>query len=515
MSILTAPDDLTLDCTNFDGTDGDGWFDYTTLEIGLDPAAAGSVNLTTDGIAGQALFSCAKKLWHGTYDGVDDVPANGGDIWSAYPFPFEMITATSGELVGGWDFAGSTPIDKTHREFVKSFGWNVRDTSGNLLAVWSAFRGLGDLSAVTTPATSVYLDIGEGSGTVQNLENGVLISDTVATLPINEAFCVYRDDNGDGSADFDYRSNDATLYVREFNATNLLTFSQTSTSEIGETGLTNILYSLPLQPVAVDTKQSDTYANVFTSAIAPYNSMSIEFNASAISRSLSTNGPYNFGVEIDANGGTLEQVYTWLQAQLLQAVDIDETSSGAVQYGHLIAELLFWIGDTLYTQQTDTPDTASIDGVYITNFNATQTGNIVMADNTGTDRTFPTLAPVTYTIGANGTGDTAFYYRTYFATADGFASNPAGTASAHIVQDSASNDMAGLITAETISSGVFTRTYAYDSAQDGGGAGQDRVLFVAAIGLATGQYVSADNIALTSAGASVSLVPALERNYVA
>lgn len=499
MTITVDPDDLTLG-TDFSVTTGNVWFNTGTLRIGIDPSF--DANMDADGLTMQCLYSFAKEVWQ------------SNQAYAAFPFPFTPITDESFEVIDGWDFEGTDVEDKTTRHLVKSAGWNVRNTSGNITQTWVGVRALGDADAITNEAAATYLDLGQGSGTVQTLE-GAYITDTKTTLPINEPFMVLRDDDGDGNtaegSDFDLTGNELVLYIREFG----LSYARAGTSALGVSTLENVLYSLPIGSIASDSKITASFSDANGGA-APYSGMSINFQDTADSASLGSNGPYSFGVEVVANGGTLEQVYEFIQAKLLSATDVDSSVGGsATQYGRLLAEFAEFVGDTLLTSQTDTPDAGGA-GVYVTGFDSTQTGNAQFTDNTNVVRVFPNLVPIVINFGANAQTDTDAFYRLYWAQSDSFATvgNSFGSATAVLVDDSAGSDIGGDVDSDPdYSSGTITKTYAYDDPQNGdGGGGSDRDVILVVIGLTGAQYVTATGT-ITSTGLTLSPAPALERNY--
>ena len=498
MTITVDPDDITLATDNSVST-GNVWFNTSTQRIGIDPSY--DSNMDDDGLTFQCLYSFAKEVWQ------------ANQSYAAFPFPFTPITDNSFEVIEGWDFEGTDVEDKTTRHLAKSAGWNVRNTSGAITQTWAGVRALGNADAVTNEAIATYLDLGEGSGAVQTLE-GSYISDTKTTLPINEPFMVYRNDDGSGSlsgSDFDLTGQELVLYIREYG----LTYARAGTAALGVSTLENVLYSLPIGTISTDSKISASFSDANGGA-APYSGMSIEFENSAQSESLGSNGPFNFGVTVAANGGSVQQVYEHVQAKLLSATDIDATTGGtATQYGRLLAEFVEFVGDTLITRATDTPD-AGGSGVYIDNFLSTQTALCQMTDNTGTVRVFPTLAPITINIGANGQSDTDTIYRLYYAASDAYASaaDSFGSETAVLVDDSTGADIGGDVDSDSgYSAGVITKTYAYDDDQAGSGSGgNDRNVVLVVIGLSGAQYVTAEGT-ITSSGVTLSAAPALERNY--
>lgn len=155
-----------------------------------------------------------------------------------------------------------------------------------------------------------------------------------------------------------------------------------------------------------------------------------------------------------------------------------------------------------------------------TSFTYANTGTLETetADTAGTVydrnyRTYPYVAALTLNFGDNLKNDAAAKYWVFF-TDDNAGVNLGhdfGTADAIIAKTQAGVDMTGDVSAAS----SVQLTYDYDgNVQRGAGsAGQDAPITVVALGLTTGQYVSATGTIARSTANVVSLVAALERNY--
>ena len=108
------------------------------------------------------------------------------------------ITDESFELVDGWDF-----VADASRYLVRTGGWTVRNTSGNITQSGPASSA----SAPSNQRSALYQQSSGGSATNVQL-----------TGQINQAVQIFRDDDGDGStaegSDFDRRTY-FKLFVRE------------------------------------------------------------------------------------------------------------------------------------------------------------------------------------------------------------------------------------------------------------------------------------------------------------
>ena len=452
MALITDPDDLNQST--------EVTFDTSAKTIDL--AEAG--NLSSDGVTLKALYSFCKEEWR---TDASLIPIE---------FPFTPITDESFELKDGWDFA-----DDASRYLIRTGGWNVLNTSGVVTQIWTGVVGLGDIES----DDQLYFDQGQGAVNFQ------------LTGPVNQAVQVYSDPNGDGSvADgFDRRTN-LTLFVREQGQV----FGTSNIAGIGVTSLSNIANRFPIS-TAADLKVTESDVNI--AANTPYTGMSITYHATAQTRDIGGSNR-DFGIIIDGNNGTAEQIYEFVQYQLRQNSDIDDDASSLI--GKTADELLRFTGDSLATLTATNPDGGGT-GVYIDNFQTADTNRISFIDNTGTSRTFPFVAVTTVNFNSNLSGDASAIYRVFFTDANG---NAYGTSSAIIVDDNSAADVAGNVSSNT----SIQFDFDYDNNVQGGRtSGTDADITVVAIGLSTGQFVSATGTITRSTTNSISLVAPLERNY--
>ncbi len=177
------------------------------------------------------------------------------------------------------------------------------------------------------------------------------------------------------------------------------TFAEATLASGGETILSNRVFKFPLAN-ASDLKITAT--DVTIDGSAPYTGMTITYYATPQSKGgggLLVGGPYNFGVVVDGNNGTNQQVYEWTQRQLRKNTDID--AGGAIGIGRTLDGMHRFVGDLLECGSTDGGLTfpnnplAGGDGVFIENLNAASKNFTLFFDNTGTKRYFPVSVPVT------------------------------------------------------------------------------------------------------------------------
>lgn len=437
-------------------------------------------NLSTDGVTLKALYSFLKEEWRNDPHGKN---------LAAFPFPMVPITDEAFEFVDGWDF-----LNDTARYLIRTAGWTVRNTAGAVTAMWAGIIGLGTIEANDQ---LYYQQVSGGAAT-----NVQLLGQ------INQAVQILRDDDGDGvyaeGSDFDRRS-----YFRLFAREQGQVYGLAELSDIGVSQMAAQAYRFPIS-TAADLKI--THADVAIDAnadnvadVAPYNGMSITYHATPQVRSIGGTNR-NFGIIIDGNGGTAEQIYEFVQWSLRRPTDIDADASTLV--GKTADELLEFVGDTLKTKSANNPDGGG-SGVFIDDYQTVDINRLVFTDNTATERTFPFVAALTLSFGDNLKNDAGAKYFVYFTTLPG-AGNDFGEAGALLVDDNAGADMTGNVGGASSVSLSFN----YDGNVQGGRTpATDAAITVVGIGLATGQYVRATGTIARSVSNSVSLVAALERNY--
>lgn len=624
MALITDPDNLNQ------GVEVD--FDTTAKTITLNQAG----NLSTDGVTLQALYSFCKEEWK---NDASLIPVE---------FPFVPITDESFELVEGWDF-----VDDASRYLIRTAGWAVKNLAGAVIQKWAGIIGLGSIevddqiyfnqgAGATDGATNVQLlgqvnqaiqilDDPNGDGNfadgfdrtneftlfvreqAQSYDSSNLTSIGVAALD-SQAYRFPLNTGGDTKISASDATIDTTApytdATNQFTATDI---SFTNPSTISTAGLVDFS-GLTAGDIIIVT---GTASNDGTYEVSAANSTTITVSSSDIQtesagasmtvaqslmkiiyyaspQSVTISGiPYDFGVEIDAAGGTAEQVYEFVQRQLRRDIDINAAATGGDVIGKTTDALLEFVGDDLKAIEAVT-GIASVNpegggnGVYISNFQAGDTNRLFFVDNTGTPVQYDFVAVTTLSFNANLTGDADAIYRVFFTT------NPAGnygTSSAIIVHanDSVgSSDVSFDSTADTITSAgaidfslfnpgdyievensasndgfykvlsVATTTnpndtinidttfaglpltegagatvtitqaamgeisgqssiqfdFNYDNNQQGGRTqATDAPITVVAIGLQTGQFVSAETTIERTVTNSASLVAPLERNY--
>ena len=172
-------------------------------------------------------------------------------------------------------------------------------------------------------------------------------------------------------------------------------------------------------------------------------------------------------------------------------------SGVGTKIGKVSNSLFRFIGDRLYTTA----------GVYIDNFDQADINNYTFTDNSGVERTFPYVATGTIVFNSNLVNDTDAVYRMYFTSTP---SGNYGTDNAILVKNITGDDISGSINGDSSVSFSFD----YDSNSQGGRtAGTDANITLVAIGLNTGQFVSATGTIRRDTNQNFSLVAARDRVF--
>lgn len=445
------------------------------VEVTIDTAArtialneAG--NLSSDGATAQAIYSFLKEEW------------KNDAALIAFPFPLVAITPEQFEFVSGWE-----PLDDATRRLIRSGNWREVATDGSAKREYLGVITLGNIDSADT---AYYAFGGDASRS--------LFSYTGA---VNEPVQTFGDTN---NGDFDYRAEALTVYIREQGKT----YDQTAAGEIGLTTLDSqaAVPRFPLQESA-DLKVSTLDADIETQT--PFTNMSISYLSTAATRSIGGTNR-DFGVIVDAAGGTAEQVYEWVQYQLRRDANING-ATGAVN-GYLADSLLAFVGDRLDTLNASNPNGGGT-GVFVDNLDPSDTNRIRFADNTETYRTFPFVAAGTIAFNDTLVADPDAIYTMFYADPDltGGSGDEYGSAGAIVVNDADGNPITGAVAGQQSISFDFD----YDGNTQGGRtSGTDADVVVVAIGLAEAQFISTTGKITRTSGQSFSLVSALERNYL-
>ena len=461
MAKITDPDSLVRASTAPNlGVNGNIFIDTTAKTI----AMAQYLLLDAGGVTLQAVYSYIKEEWK------DDAAL------IKFDFPLVSITAEQMELVNGWDFA-----DQTTKDLIRDGGWALKDGAG-----------LSQEEYMNVTTLGAFDDAGNDQAYYLQSAGGSPVN-IVLTGEVNQAVKIYGDVT---HGNFDYRAY-FQMFLRE-EAKKYAYYDLIVGQNIG--ALTYKKYALPLSNGSDALKI--THTDAFIAGNAPYTGMSITWGA--VQRNIGGSN-YNFGIVINGNNGTAEEIYEFVQYELRQASDID--AGVGSETGTISEAQLQFVGDTLQTLLT------SDGGVYIDNFLPADTNRIEFIDNTGATRTFPFVAAGSLNFNDNLQNDASAKYWMFY-TNDDAGDNTGrdfGTTSAMLVDNNAGADFTGLVGGNA--SIGFDFDYDGNVQRGAASAGTDVPITLVASGLGSAQYVKASGTLLRSNANNFSLVSSLERNY--
>jgi hypothetical protein len=425
-----------------------------------------------DGVTLQALYSFAKEEWRTDAELIK------------YPFPFIAITGEQFEVFNGWDFVtGAT------RTYIKDGGWALRDTGGVIQEEYMNVTSLG-----------LFNNSGVDQAYYLQVDGGTPV-DIVNPGEVNQAIKIY---GGASYGNFDYRTF-FRIYLREqgkiYGFYDLIAEQNITALTFRKFALP-LVNSLDLKITASDLDIDDNSDGI--ADVGPYSGMSITYFTTGQTRTIGASN-YDFSIIIDGNNGTAEQIYEFVQWSLRQIVDID-AGAGTVR-GDISQELLLFIGDGLRTRFT------TDGGVFIDNFQATDTNRLEFTDDTNVIRTFPFVAAGQIIFNDNLQNDISAKYFVFY-TNDDAGDNTGrdfGTATALLIKDNSTTDITGDVSGQT--SIAFDYDYDNNTQRGVASAGFNAPFTAIALGLTTAQYVVTTGSITRSTANVISFVAALERNY--
>jgi len=209
-----------------------------------------------------------------------------------------------------------------------------------------------------------------------------------------------------------------------------------------------------------------------------------------------------------APAATKEIAYEYAQYILRDTGTID---TGTSRNGNIADPLVYFIGSQLHTY-ADTEftieDVIFPSAVYAADIAAVDKNSITFHDWEDNLVTFPLTVLVTINFNDNLDTDSSSQFYAYYTSVP---SGDFGTVDAVLVRNDADNPVFGSAFSQTDQK--FEFNYAYDGDTTGGRSQSTPTpITVVAIGLEKAQYVVASGT-ITTAGATISLVSPLERNY--
>lgn len=471
MALITDLDLLADSATDDNSTEV--YINTSAKTIKLNPGTGDLV--AADGVTLKAIWSFLKVQWH--------QDPNTKNL-ASFPFPMENITDEFFELIEGWTWANTAT-----EQSLRNGGWLVRNTAGNVIEHWAGIKAIGDIAGTD----QLYYNVNEAA-----------VNFNFAGA-INEAVQIISDPNGDANYTdgFNYSSS-----IEIFNREYAKLYAKADLGDIGETSLlAPKVFSFAVGS-GTDLNVIDTDLNVGSASVSPYNGMSITYYDTPQDRSIG-GVTYSFGVVIDGNGATKQEIYTWVQYKLRQNDDIDADAD--TKTGKIEDSLLRFVGSDIFTLAVTNADGGG-SGVFVDNFDTAEINDWSFRHNGGSDVSYPTLTPFTINFNDVAQSDSTFKYWVYMTDPDGTPDGDEwGTTGGLILEDSSNNPITG--TAGGAASLTFT--IAYDTSTQGGRTPATNIN-VTVVGIGTqangAKYVRTTGV-ITNVASSVTLVANLDRQY--
>jgi len=293
-------------------------------------------------------------------------------------------------------------------------------------------------------------------------------SDVLSSGPVNQAIRIFSDVIDDN---IDLR-NVFKIYLREPGKTYAY-YDLIEEQEI--TQLTYKKYTLPLTN-RLDANIINTDIQIDansdgTADVGIYAGMTITVFPSSVTIGTSTTP---FSISIDANGGTINQVYTFIQWALRQSVNIDNGPSSSL-LGLIAEEMVLFNGSKLRTLRNN------IGGVVINNIATSEFNKIEFTNDNGNIITYPFRTTIQLIFNEVLRNDVNSKYVLFFTNDDAGdnTSRDFGTSNAIVIRDVNNAEIRGTVSGTN----VITVSYDYDGNIQRGNASAGVVVQYTAIAI--------------------------------
>lgn len=374
---------------------------------------------------------------------------------------FDRWTSGTFKFGGAYNFVnGRVPSAAEDIAIIRGSGWNEIDTAGVVQKIYFGNKGLSNIETASQP----YYQL--DSNTVPVL-NDIVPVDFAKTGQIDEAVLVYVD---------------AGIDTRLYEGVSIRTFGfnydrKETVDDLGIAELGGYSTGFALNESAHLTSGSYTLADVFTSAIAPWATMTLEKLAApydATGEFAEAGGDFtwvlkNPGTGTDAvpvDQGGVYQMVAFLDALSQSDTDIDD---GVITttYGKRVG--------TWYSYNAEgkvlTKSGADALGLYMYNVPTADQQLVVMTSDDTTTRSFSFSVSVEANVGATAKADVLAWYHSFFE--DDGAGGLYNTATAVTVLDSGAAEVKGVASSADVDSKIkFAFDYTGDT--EGGTANTDK-----------------------------------------
>ncbi len=350
---------------------------------------------------------------------------------------FNRWTSGTFKFGGAYNFINSRkPSLDEDRAVIRGSGWNEYASDGGIDRIYFGNIGLANIEAASQP---YYMLSSSASPDLNTLTP----NDYAKDGQINEAVQVFGDTGNtptDTTAgDFDTRAYQA-VSIRSFtkNYDRKDTVNDLGIAELGG-------YSTGFAVAESDHLTTGNYTldNVYTTPIAPWDTMTLEKLSSPVVRDEFSNqdGTYTFSWVLNNPGtgsnavpvaaGNLDQMVAFLDALSQDDVDIDDGTE-TITYGKRVGTWYSYNANG----QVVTNSGADTLGLYLYNVPVADQQLVVMTDDSGQEKVYSFTVSVEAMVGATAKADANAWYHSYFAAAY-------DTAGAVPVQDNGASEVKG------------------------------------------------------------------------
>lgn len=370
---------------------------------------------------------------------------------------YNRTTSGTFKFGGAYNFVNdNTPSATEDIAVIRGSGWNELSTSGVVQKIYFGNKGLSNIDAGSTP----YYQLDSNAVPVLN---DIVPVDFSKVGQIDEAVLVY--------------DLIGVVDTRAYEGVSIRTFGNNydrkeTTTDLGIAELGGYSTGFALAESSHLTTGDYTLADVYTSAIAPWDTMTLEKLATPLARTEFSDptscdftwvlkNPGTGTDEVPVDQGGVYQMVAFLDALSQDDVDID-SGSETVTYGKRVGTWYSYnaAGKVLTGSGADSL------GLYMYNVPVADQQKVVMTDDLGVEKSYSFSVSVEANVGATAKADGLAWYHSFFAAAY-------NTAGAITVEDSSSTEVIGVASSADAENKI---KFAFDYTGDtvGGSADTDK-----------------------------------------
>jgi len=361
------------------------------------------------------------------------------------------------ELVKGRKFddadGTATSLTTDDRNKVRGSGWIERDVDGVQGRIYYGIKSLGNIEAASVPY--YQLDAGLAGTAVPFDKSG----------DVDEAIQVFGNSGIDANSD----DIDALLYM----SMKVRTFGQNFDEKIlidsGVTEMGGYSSGFALSEGVHLTSGAYTLADVYTTPIAPWDTMSLEKLAGGSEHDESgfTTADGVFTWYLTNTAGNLNQCVAFLDALAITGDDIDNGTE-TITKGNLVGTWYYYKADGTVVTQSGADGL----GLFIENIPTIDEQKINFTADDTTLKARPFSVGISVEVGAGAKADTNAWYHAFFEDGPG-AGDDFNTAGALTVVDADTNDVKGNVATDAIGTAIVF-PFNYDGDTIGGPTETDK-----------------------------------------